>query len=187
MRAALSLLILSALISQASVVAAGSASRSTYYDAVAEEPDVAIEACQLSILARGGFDSPSCVRTLWFILLEQHRLKQTAIDSTDKDNFQRIVNELVAERNPHIVKAALPQAHDVRSNIDYVVSKARDALNDDNVSYCLAEIRYRQLSNSSYCDYALALLNLALFTAADTPRLKLDRADMAAALALGLP
>jgi len=148
MRAALSLLIFSALISQASLVAAGSASRPTYYDAVAKEPDVAIEACQLSILACGGFNSPSCVRTLWFILLEQHRLKQTAIDSTDKGNFQRIDDELVAERNPHAVKPAPPRAHDVLSNIDYVVSKARDALNDDNVSYCLAEIRYRHLSES---------------------------------------
>ncbi|RUM25523.1 hypothetical protein EFQ99_12325 [Rhizobium vallis] len=159
-----------------------------YFASILAHPIHDIQACYTSILARDGFDSPSCVGTLWQIWFAQDKAKVERIDFHDKTGFKEMLVKLIQAGNEKPTEQKnIPQTQEVISNIDIVVDTARSKLSDDNVSQCLAEIRYQKDLSSPYCDYTLALLNLALFTATDIPRIRMQREDLAAVLEQALP
>jgi hypothetical protein len=97
-----------------------------YLASLLSEPDTAIEACHISILARDDLDSPPCVRTLWKIWSAQKKANVKRRDFNDKAAFKAIVAELTLARNEkRRDQLSAPQSQQVRDNIEIVVGEAR--------------------------------------------------------------
>ncbi|TBC86461.1 hypothetical protein ELH26_34675 [Rhizobium leguminosarum] len=180
-------MVLSALVAT-SATGAEDQTQPPYFAALLARPGLEIEACYTTILAREGLDSPACASALGQIWIAQKAAKVNFFDFRDKDGFKKMVAKLTSARNQgREDRQSQPISQQVRDNMEIVVSVARTQFKDDRVSQCLTEIRYRGDASSPYCDYTLALLNLALFTSTEIPRIKMRREDMAAVLEQALP